>query len=129
MSSAPVQRSGFLAEVVQVIHTKSIRGCGGDDVLRVVDQYWAFDGTLLAEHDPGPPDRTYQGVIVMPPGMTPEDIAAYRAEWNRQAAKLGLLTRDPERRWSTHRGVDGGLHLYIGDETKSWPEKDWPEKE
>lgn len=41
------------AKVIQVIVTESIRGRGTDlDPVRMVTQYWKFDGTLLAEFDP-----------------------------------------------------------------------------
>ena len=41
------------AKVIEVIETESIRGCGtGDDLCRIVKQYWSFDGKLLAECDP-----------------------------------------------------------------------------
>jgi len=41
------------AKVIQVIETKSMRGTGMvDEPVRVVTQYWSFDGTLLAENDP-----------------------------------------------------------------------------
>lgn len=40
------------AEIMTVIHTQSIRGTGlGDDLIRLVDEYWTLDGTLLAEND------------------------------------------------------------------------------
>ena len=47
------------AEVVQVIRTESGRGYGlsADDPFRLVTQYWAFDGKLLAEYDPFPEDK------------------------------------------------------------------------
>lgn len=41
------------ARVVQVIETTlTRRGDGRDTVLRVVKQYWSFEGELLAENDP-----------------------------------------------------------------------------
>ncbi len=41
------------ARVIQVIETKALRGVGTEeDPVRMVIQYWGFDGTLLAEHDP-----------------------------------------------------------------------------
>lgn len=40
------------AKVIQVIETKSLKG-NGTDLCRSVTQYWDFDGTLLAEDDPG----------------------------------------------------------------------------
>ena len=40
------------AKVIQVIETESIRGAGTeDDPVRIVKQYWDFDGNLLAEND------------------------------------------------------------------------------
>ena len=40
------------AEVMQVIKTESLRGLGtGKDPVRIVKQYWSFDGLLLAEND------------------------------------------------------------------------------
>jgi len=42
------------AEVVQVIKTTATIGSGThEDALRVVTQFWSFDGNLLAENDPG----------------------------------------------------------------------------
>lgn len=55
MSAAkPVRPEGTRkAEVVQVVRTYSGRGYGEPgDPFRLVVQYWSFDGTLLAEHDP-----------------------------------------------------------------------------
>ena len=42
------------ARVIQVIETQAIRGHGisEDDPVRLVIQYWDFDGLLLAEKDP-----------------------------------------------------------------------------
>lgn len=42
------------ARVIQVIETRAIRGIGKseEDPVRMVLQYWDFDGTLLAEKDP-----------------------------------------------------------------------------
>ena len=47
---------GNYAEVIQVIKTTlEIRGAGSDDSpLRIITQYWDFDGNLLAEVDPAP---------------------------------------------------------------------------
>ena len=40
------------AKIVQVIETKSSRGLGTKkDPIRVVPQYWDFDGNFLAEND------------------------------------------------------------------------------
>lgn len=40
------------AKVIQVIETKATRGLGTEkDPVRVVTQYWALDGTFLAEMD------------------------------------------------------------------------------
>ena len=40
------------ARVIQVIETKSIRGIGTEsDPVRVVTQYWDFEGNFLAEMD------------------------------------------------------------------------------
>jgi len=41
------------AKVIQVIQTKSILGSGNtnEDPVRLIYQYWDFDGNLLAEHD------------------------------------------------------------------------------
>ncbi len=40
------------AKVVQVIETKSKRGLGTEkDPVRIVTQYWDFDGKFLAEMD------------------------------------------------------------------------------
>lgn len=41
-------------EVIQVIHTRlERRGMGKDegDPVRIIDQYWRMDGTLLLEYD------------------------------------------------------------------------------
>ena len=41
------------AKITQVIVTKAIRGLGTEkDPVRVVTQYWDFDGSFLAENDP-----------------------------------------------------------------------------
>lgn len=42
------------ARVVNVIETRAIRGLGIDDSdpVRLVLQYWDFEGNLLAEKDP-----------------------------------------------------------------------------
>lgn len=42
------------AKVIQVIETKAVRGTGEckNDPVRVVTQYWDFDGVMLAENDP-----------------------------------------------------------------------------
>ena len=41
------------AEVIQVIQTRSKRGEGTKkDPVRIVTQYWDFEGHLLAENDP-----------------------------------------------------------------------------
>lgn len=41
------------AEIIRVIHTISSKGKGtADDMGRLVDQYWSFNGKLLAERDP-----------------------------------------------------------------------------
>lgn len=41
------------AKVMQVIVTESLRGRGsGDDLCRIVTQYWSLGGELLAENDP-----------------------------------------------------------------------------
>ena len=41
------------AKVIQVIVTSNGRGAGtDDDPCRIVQQYWDFDGTLLAVMDP-----------------------------------------------------------------------------
>lgn len=41
------------AKVIQVIETISLKGGGADsDPVRVVKQFWGFDGSLLAENDP-----------------------------------------------------------------------------
>lgn len=40
------------ARVIQVVETKSLRGAGiDDDPVRIVTQYWDFEGKLLAEDD------------------------------------------------------------------------------
>ncbi|MFD2116390.1 carboxypeptidase [Paenibacillus yanchengensis] len=40
------------ARVIRVIETKAARGLGTEeDPMRVVIQYWSFDGRLLAEND------------------------------------------------------------------------------
>ncbi len=40
------------ARVIQIIETKSTRGKGTDaDPVRVVTQYWDFDGNLICEKD------------------------------------------------------------------------------
>lgn len=41
------------ARVLQVIETKTQRGSGRslDDPVRIVTQYWTFDGEMLAERD------------------------------------------------------------------------------
>ena len=41
------------AKIVPVIVTESLRGIGTEnDPVRIVKQYWSFDGELLAENDP-----------------------------------------------------------------------------
>lgn len=41
------------ARVIQVIETKSLKGRGVDsDPVRVIKQFWDFDGNLIAESDP-----------------------------------------------------------------------------
>ena len=41
------------ARVIQVIETTALRGNGTEeDMCRQVQQYWDFDGNLLAENDP-----------------------------------------------------------------------------
>lgn len=41
------------AKVIQVIETQATRGAGTeDDPVRIVIQYWDFDGNHLAENDP-----------------------------------------------------------------------------
>jgi len=40
-------------EVIQIIHTNLLRrGDGKKEVVRIVEQYWRMDGTLLFEIDP-----------------------------------------------------------------------------
>lgn len=40
------------ARVISAIETKALRGAGTeDDPVRIVKQYWDFDGNLLAEND------------------------------------------------------------------------------
>lgn len=40
------------ARVIQVIETKALRGAGTEkDPVRIVTQYWDFEGKLLAEDD------------------------------------------------------------------------------
>lgn len=40
------------AKVIRVIQTKSTRGRGTSaDPVRIVTQYWSFDGKLLAENE------------------------------------------------------------------------------
>lgn len=47
-------RNHDYARVIQVIETTlERRGDGKDDPIRIVTQYWSFDGELLAEDDPG----------------------------------------------------------------------------
>lgn len=42
-----------MARLIQVIETEQLRGSGHEsNPFRVVRQYFAADGTLLAEHDP-----------------------------------------------------------------------------
>lgn len=43
-----------MAKVIQVIETTERRGLGRDesDPLRIIMQFYAFDGTLIVEHDP-----------------------------------------------------------------------------
>ena len=45
-------RTTTSAKVVQVIKTESLRGDGEKDPIRQVEQYWSFEGKLLAEYDP-----------------------------------------------------------------------------
>lgn len=46
------------AQVVRVIVTESIRGCGSsEDMCRSVTQYWDFEGNLLAENDPATKEK------------------------------------------------------------------------
>lgn len=40
------------AEVVQVIRLDVLRGDGVADPVRIVTQFWSFDGEKLAERDP-----------------------------------------------------------------------------
>lgn len=41
------------AEVIKVIQTRAKRGEGTEkDPVRIVTQYWDFEGHLLAENDP-----------------------------------------------------------------------------
>lgn len=41
------------AEAIQVIHTRALVGRGTpEDLVRHLDQYWSFDGKLLAVYDP-----------------------------------------------------------------------------
>lgn len=41
------------AEVIQVIRTRAKRGEGTEkDPVRIVTQYWDFEGHILAEDDP-----------------------------------------------------------------------------
>ena len=45
-------RGTDIARVILVIETKALRGSGtDDDPVRIVIQYWDFDGNLLAEND------------------------------------------------------------------------------
>jgi hypothetical protein len=42
-------------EILQVIHTRLERrgmGKSEDDPIRIIEQYWLMDGTLLFEYDP-----------------------------------------------------------------------------
>lgn len=40
------------AQVIEVIRTKSLIGAGTEeDPVRVITQYWSFDGKLLAQND------------------------------------------------------------------------------
>lgn len=40
------------ARVIQAIETKSLRGLGTDeDPVRIVTQYWDFEGNLLADDE------------------------------------------------------------------------------
>lgn len=41
-----------VVELVEVIHVEAVRGQGTEeDPVRVVQQYWSKEGTLLAERD------------------------------------------------------------------------------
>lgn len=41
------------AKIIKVIETKSLAGAGIEgDPVRIVIQYWDFEGNLLAENDP-----------------------------------------------------------------------------
>ena len=42
------------AQIIQVIETKTAQGSGTtpDDPVRIVTEYWSFDGHLLAQIDP-----------------------------------------------------------------------------
>lgn len=41
-----------LAEIIEVIHVETLRGDGTEkNPVRIIHQYWAKDGTLLAEKD------------------------------------------------------------------------------
>lgn len=42
-----------MVEAIQVIHISIFKGDGSEsNPARIVDQYWAFNGELLAEKDP-----------------------------------------------------------------------------
>jgi len=53
-NKTPVRPRGTdSAKVVPVIVTEALRGIGTEnDPVRIVKQYWSFDGELLAENDP-----------------------------------------------------------------------------
>lgn len=41
-------------EIMKVIHTRLLRrgeGCDSSDPMRIIDQYWLEDGSLLFEYD------------------------------------------------------------------------------
>lgn len=52
MIMAAIPRGTDLAKVISVIQTESLKGAGTDkDPVRLVKQYWSFEGKLLGEND------------------------------------------------------------------------------
>lgn len=52
------------AEVIKVIRTRSKRGEGTEkDPVRIVTQYWDFEGHFLAEDDPIFQEKKETGVV------------------------------------------------------------------
>lgn len=52
MTDYPLQENREV-KVIECIHVTVVRGAGtASDIAREVEQWWTFDGRLIAEHDP-----------------------------------------------------------------------------